>query len=430
MWKRRRSKLLFAEVEEETVYESEVEEVAVMEVLAPWEEGETVPRMVNMPVTPVPWGRRRRSTLVNSFSTDQLKSPPLLRNSPSLCMAMPPPQTRIPTPTEVKGRARALRYVAVASDKKENAPQKPTRLMGPISPAKSSQNQPNQGLSKSRTMGVFSSITSSFSRSNLHMSHSTNRQSSSSSFAGSRLDLSKSRSSVHLRSTAPATTEVSNITAAAAPSTHSHSHSRSSSINIMFTEEEKVKLIHDAQPSAYWCGRLSSLYNQYSNEMLEAIETDPENLQMYTAPTPVGFVPPRLAKDKDKHKSKEAQAKANNDPQDPLDSERLASSMFMAEASDERYRRAFATLRAYCVTAEAKKSLWDFQQTYARNQRNERFLPAGGHMTDAWYTRLTKGHRDDKSERGTSLGMGRRTGLSISRFGRSRNELTRSIAQR
>lgn len=306
----------------------------------------------------------------------------------------------------------------------QNAPQKPTRLMGPISPARN-QNQPGQGLSKSRTMGVLSSITSSFSRSNLHMSHNgTNRQSSSSSFAGSRLDLSKSRSSVHLRSTAPATTEVSNITAAAAPTTslHSHSHSRSSSATVMFTEEEKVKLIHEAQPNSYWCGRLSSLYTQYSNEMLAAIAEDPENLSKYTAPTPLGFVPPRLSKDKDKEKNKDGQPKLNNDP---LDSERLASSMFLASASDERYRRAFATLRSYCPTAEAKKSLWDFQQQYARNQRNERFLPAGGHMTDAWYTKLTKGAKDDtKSERGTSLGMGRRTGLS--RFGRSRNDLSNS----
>lgn len=308
----------------------------------------------------------------------------------------------------------------------QNAPQKPTRLMGPISPARN-QNQPGQGLSKSRTMGVFSSITSSFSRSNLHMSHNgTNRQSSSSSFAGSRLDhLSKSRSSVHLRSTAPATTEVSNITAAAAPTTslHSYSHSRSSSATVMFTEEEKMKLIHDAHPTEYWCGRLASLYTLYSNEMLDAIAADPENLTKYTAPTPVGFVPPRLSKDKDKEKTKAGQPKKQNN--DPLDSERLASSMFLSEASDDRFRRAFATLRGYCVTPEAKKSLWEFQQQFARSERNERFLPAGGHMTDSWYTKLTKGAKDDtKSERGTSLGMGRRTGLS--RFGRSRNDLSHS----
>src|SRR4051794_9182922 len=111
----------------------------------------------------------------------------------------------------------------------QNVPQKQTRLMGPISPSYS---QPTTGISKSRTMGVLSSITS-FSRNNLHLSyHSSNRnslptrQSSHSSFAGGKSDIGKSKSSLNLRTTAPPTTAVTDINVAS-----TITHSRNSSFS-------------------------------------------------------------------------------------------------------------------------------------------------------------------------------------------------------
>ncbi|EPE28986.1 hypothetical protein GLAREA_00144 [Glarea lozoyensis ATCC 20868] len=177
------------------------------------------------------------------------------------------------------------------------------------------------------------------------------------------------------------------------------------------SEEERIKEVHEAMPNSYWVGRLSGLYNKYSNDMLEATIKDPEQLKKRTAPTPESFDPPRLSKDK---KSKETTKSTANDPAD--------DDVMRQDDAEGRYRRAFTTLQGYCMTSTAKKSLWEFQQAYARKEDNSRFLPAGGHMTDAWYTKLTKGAKGDgKSERGTSMGMGRRTGLS--RFGRSRNDL-------
>jgi hypothetical protein len=65
---------------------------------------------------------RRSSRLVNSISLQQLKSPPLLRSSPPLHRNMVS-QTRIPSPTDAKGRSRTLRYVTapavMTGDRKE-----------------------------------------------------------------------------------------------------------------------------------------------------------------------------------------------------------------------------------------------------------------------------------------------------------------------
>jgi hypothetical protein len=65
---------------------------------------------------------RSSGGLVNSISLQQLKSPPLLRTTPPLDRNMVSP-TRIPTPTEGKGRSRTLRYVTAPAvmigDRKE-----------------------------------------------------------------------------------------------------------------------------------------------------------------------------------------------------------------------------------------------------------------------------------------------------------------------
>ncbi|EPE28985.1 hypothetical protein GLAREA_00143 [Glarea lozoyensis ATCC 20868] len=65
---------------------------------------------------------RKSGRLVNSISLQQLKSPPLLRSSPPLHRNMVSP-TRIPSPTDAKGRTRTLRYVTapavMTGDRKE-----------------------------------------------------------------------------------------------------------------------------------------------------------------------------------------------------------------------------------------------------------------------------------------------------------------------
>lgn len=50
----------------------------------------------------------------------------------------------------------------------------------------------------------------------------------------------------------------------------------------------------------------------------------------------------------------------------------------MSNADQIRYRRVFAVLETHCKTPDAKKSLWSFQQAYARNLKCQQLLPAGG----------------------------------------------------
>lgn len=50
----------------------------------------------------------------------------------------------------------------------------------------------------------------------------------------------------------------------------------------------------------------------------------------------------------------------------------------MSNADQIRCRRVFAVLETHCKTPDAKKSLWSFQQAYARNLKCQQLLPAGG----------------------------------------------------
>jgi hypothetical protein len=170
------------------------------------------------------------------------------------------------------------------------------------------------------------------------------------------------------------------------------------------SEEEAIKQVHGAMPSGYWSGRLSGLYNVYCNEMLQATVNDPAKLQTATAPTPEGFVNSHYFKDKKRSNS----SKKSTD--DPNDEERAASSLMLDDDAEKRMVRALKTLDGYCMKKVAKQSFREFQLAFARREGVSAYLPAGGHMTDSWITKVLK--KDKKKERSTSSGAGRRTGLS------------------
>ncbi|KAH6678630.1 hypothetical protein B0J14DRAFT_583151 [Halenospora varia] len=159
-------------------------------------------------------------------------------------------------------------------------------------------------------------------------------------------------------------------------------------------------------PSAYWSGRLQSLYDRYGTEMIQETIDNPVVFARCVAPTPKGFAPPSHLKGK----PKEGIAKVPIE--DTIDTERHESSLFLDDQSDGRYIKAFSSLRLYCKRDEAAQSLWEFQQRFARKEKKAALLPLGGTM-GGWRGILTKGRKSERdSERGTSLGLGRRTGLS------------------
>jgi len=98
---------------------------------------------------------------------------------------------------------------------------------------------------------------------------------------------------------------------------------------------------------------------------------------------------------------------------------------------DKRVLRVFAHLRSLCVTNEARQSLWEFQQLYARINVNEKWLPANGSMEDkppGWVSRMTNviGRRSERGDGAGSTALGRRTGLNASVFGRKTRAATQA----
>ncbi|KAG9244908.1 hypothetical protein BJ878DRAFT_43239 [Calycina marina] len=77
--------------------------------------------------------------------------------------------------------------------------------------------------------------------------------------------------------------------------------------------------------------------------------------------------------------------------------------------------RIFKALEELSVTKEAKKGLWEWQLLYARNQKNEKYLPEGGTMVNSrgtWVGRLGKAIKQEGKElsKKTSMAFRTRTG--------------------
>lgn len=64
---------------------------------------------------------------------------------------------------------------------------------------------------------------------------------------------------------------------------------------------------------------------------------------------------------------------------------------YMNTNSDRRIQQVFAKLQTLCMTSKARKSLWEWQQAYARHEKNETLLPIGGKMENdrpGWVSRM------------------------------------------
>ncbi|KAI0025986.1 hypothetical protein F4780DRAFT_774194 [Xylariomycetidae sp. FL0641] len=268
------------------------------------------------------------------------------------------------------------------------------------------QSKPHTGIPKSRTFGVFSNITSSFSRTSLG------------SFAGGE---SRHTSTSSGDPAAGRETPYLNESSAA-------SSSSTALINPPSTFNNP-RQVHTAQPSEYWTGRFMALQDRFHAEMLM-----PDNLNtLVNAHAERSMVPefqratnslaasattsciptkatsrgtqPRLSsssprKTQQSQKSSPSKRKA---PQHPTSSIALASKTTTSmEAAtlltdeDNRSHRIFLHLEAMCTTSEARRSLHAWQQSYARRMGKENLLPRGGSMDTkerdkGWVGRLLSG---------------------------------------
>jgi hypothetical protein len=214
-------------------------------------------------------------------------------------------------------------------------------------------------------MGVLSSLTSSFSRSNHNFGASRQTSGSSSQLAGSAI------------------------------------FSSMDTTNLLPLFTTNLRQVHTAHPISYWCGRFHALGDRFHSEVLDTCLLDPKILQQYltgrtSSPT---SPPPSKSKGRGKGKSKASE-------EDNTKKLLYSSTADNIEDQDRRSSRVFLHLQALCATNEAKKSLWEFQLLFARIEGKPKLLPSGGRMTDersGWVSRVGRavGTR-------TAMGLGKR----------------------
>lgn len=239
-------------------------------------------------------------------------------------------------------------------------------------------------LSKSRTFNVLSGITASFSRSSLAPSR--------------RTTASSNASSASLAQAATADTSLSKApTSSRLPVSKSGRLSLGSHKSDLHLTQNPC-CIYTEQPSAYWSGRFNSLHDKFLADCLttnnlhsilaaQAEQAKARNQQLqphllretqYTrfntrlppSATSAAILQQTggggLGGDKDRNESLAKHA---------ADAELLLD-------DDERCKRVFVHLEAFCATDEARRSLFAFQQEYARKMRRPKLLPRGGTMGD------------------------------------------------
>jgi hypothetical protein len=249
--------------------------------------------------------------------------------------------------------------------------------MRPISPSQT-QAPTEKNLPKARTLGMLSTFTSAFSRSNSNLVDATNA------------------STISLPRTADPTTYVDNVSASAVQPTYTPHGS----------------MVFEAREAIWWAGRFTSLSDRFHTETLNNAMMDPHLL--------------RSLQDNNKCMSQGAR----DDDGIRCESSSKGQKQ-MADDEHNRTMRVFAHLTSICATEEARNSLFDFQQQYARMENNKNWLPVGGTMEDkppGWVARMTNAisRRSEKSGTPSTTSMGRRTGMSASVFGKRGHANTQS----
>lgn len=193
--------------------------------------------------------------------------------------------------------------------------------------------KPLSSLPKSRTLSVLTNLTSSLSRSSNRIT----------SFASST---SSSNNTINASSRGPS---ISSSTA--------------------FATEPPVpdpRLIHEAQPSEAWTGRFVRLQDRFQSEMLL-----PKNL---TTLVTAHAERSRMAKRENQPKAGIPMSPSDPNMPPPKHNALIADAEQL-EDEDDRARKVFLHLEALCTTSEAKRSLYLWQQNYAKRMGKECLLP-------------------------------------------------------
>lgn len=152
--------------------------------------------------------------------------------------------------------------------------------------------------------------------------------------------------------------------------------------------------ISTAQKSAYWSGRFVALNDRFLAEGLGKEMPLPSDAPISQSTRKYSLTPDRLsALSRPTHLSYSTTTSAlttltSSKPRPPPEVD-----------EDSRYTRVFTHLDSLCTTSEARRSLQDWQQTYARRHNKPALLPKGGCMEDRSFMGRIFGAGVRKSER-------------------------------
>ncbi|KAJ4314939.1 hypothetical protein N0V84_008633 [Fusarium piperis] len=222
-------------------------------------------------------------------------------------------------------------------------------------------------LPKSRTMNALSELKNSISKpslsgrpANIRPSGDQSRQVSSSSSMSIKIFTS---SSSRLR--------------LPRPSLASLSRRSSGSSTLESQEPPDPRKVSTSQPSEYWSGRFVSLNDRFSAEDFEKDMASLPLLPLLEPPQKQTIKPDRAAANyRPTHLSHSTTTSAltaltTSKPEESLEDD-----------EDARCLRIFQHLECLCSTNEARRSLRDWQQTYARRMGKPGLLPRGGRMEE------------------------------------------------
>ncbi|KAH6992010.1 hypothetical protein EDB82DRAFT_494921 [Fusarium venenatum] len=249
-------------------------------------------------------------------------------------------------------------YPSMDSIQDENVPPLDHKEVAPAESAPQTMNKSR--LPKSRTLAVLSEIKTSISRTSMNTKSSSPRPLADQS----RKTSASSTSSLLTSSTSRICLPGSSLTSA----------SRSSSASTTVTELlANPNSITTSQPSAYWSGRFVSLHDRFlaedfsNDDGVSSVSSDNgfQTFAMKTDRVAVNSRPTHLS-----HSTTTSAlttlsgTKPRNKPSN----------------KDARCLRVFQHLESLCTTAEARRSLLAWQQTYARRMKKPQLLPHSGSM--------------------------------------------------
>ncbi|KAM0495096.1 hypothetical protein ACHAP8_008231 [Fusarium lateritium] len=250
-------------------------------------------------------------------------------------------------------------YPSMDSIQDENVPPQDHKEVAPAESAPQTMNKSR--LPKSRTMAVLSEIKTSISRTSMNTKSSSPRPLADQS----RKTSASSTSSLFTSSTSRLCLPGSSLASA----------SRSSSASTTVTELlANPNSITTSQPSAYWSGRFVSLHDRFLAEDFsndDGVSSDSSfdnSFQMFAMKTDRVAVNSRPT-----HLSYSTTTSA-------LTTLTGTKPRNKSSNKDARCLRVFQHLESLCITAEARRSLLAWQQTYARRVKKPQLLPHGGSM--------------------------------------------------